>query len=122
MGIDVYLEWDGKTEAEDKAQVTGFSVTSGDVGYLREAYHGAPYATKVMFPEAWGDKNECRVPSSVLRERLADTLEAAAERERLVYKGKRGDAKPVLKSFTDFVALHERLEREGRNPYVIVSY
>jgi hypothetical protein len=31
-----------QTEAEADAQITGYSVEHGDVGYLREAYYGTP--------------------------------------------------------------------------------
>lgn len=41
------------TEHERRAQQTGFSVVHGHVGYLREAYHGEPYATRVLVPEAF---------------------------------------------------------------------
>lgn len=56
MGIDVYLEWDGMSKAENEAQCTGFA-TAGAVGYLREAYHGGPYATRFLFREHWGSKD-----------------------------------------------------------------
>jgi hypothetical protein len=49
MGIDVYLKWDGQTEEEKQAQLTGCSIVHGHKGYLREAYHGGPYATRVLF-------------------------------------------------------------------------
>src|SRR5665213_1209510 len=53
MGIDIYAEWHGMSDAEKKAQVTGFSVEHGHVGYLREAYHGEPYATHVLLAESF---------------------------------------------------------------------
>lgn len=56
MGVDVYLSWDGMTKAEKDAQVTGWSVVSGHVGYLRESYDGEPYAIPVLVPEAFGDE------------------------------------------------------------------
>ena len=46
MGIDIYARWNGQSSAEQQAQYTGFSIEHGHVGYLREAYHGAPYATR----------------------------------------------------------------------------
>lgn len=46
MGIDIYMRWGGQSEKEIKKQYTGFSTTSGHLGYLCEAYHGAPYVTK----------------------------------------------------------------------------
>lgn len=196
MGIDVYADWDGRTKEEQEAQYTGFSVTSGDAGYLREAYHGEPYATMVLFPECfhgsgredpdhrsdavfvrhyldlededdfttkyflkefgdqsiernrpshqewrkwideWNGSGEAgidhegrywyeefagnRIPAATLEERLPAALEAAAERNRALYKGDMQDE--VLQSFRDFVALYRRLEDEGRNPRVYVSY
>ncbi|NBT75130.1 hypothetical protein EBZ80_24225 [bacterium] len=76
MGIDIYLEWDGMEEEEKQAQATGFSVTSGNVGYLREAYHGGPYATRILVREAF-DAEDCRaeIPAAVLRERLTRVTE-----------------------------------------------
>jgi hypothetical protein len=41
MGVDIYAEWNGMSDADKRAQVTGFSVEHGHVGYLREAYAGA---------------------------------------------------------------------------------
>ena len=53
MGIDIYARWKGQTEAEEQAQNTGFSAVHGHVGYLREAYHGEPYATRYLAAEAF---------------------------------------------------------------------
>lgn len=53
MGIDIYAAWDGQTVADRQAQYTGFSTTAGSVGYLREAYHGGPYVTNWLMPEAF---------------------------------------------------------------------
>jgi hypothetical protein len=33
MGIDIYARWNGMTEPERAAQITGFSVEHGHVGY-----------------------------------------------------------------------------------------
>lgn len=59
MGIDVYLRWRNQTSDEHNAQMTGFSLISGNVGYLREAYHGGPYATRVLVPEAFDENTSC---------------------------------------------------------------
>jgi hypothetical protein len=81
MGIDMYLKWDGQTEEEEKAQYTGFSTAHGHVGYLREAYHGGPYATKVLAPEAWSaEGSTVALSSEVLRERLPAAIEACKVR------------------------------------------
>ena len=119
MGIDVYLNWNGQTQEEIAAQLTGFSVVHGRVGYLREAYHGHPYGTKVLMPEAF-DRDNCVIASSTLKERLPATLEAVAERERTIYHHEIPDPE-TLKSFVDFVDLHERLEQDGKQPTITVS-
>lgn len=76
MGIDIYLKWDGMTEDDKQKQYTGMSTTSGDVGYLREAYHGGPYATKILCREAFEAENcEAEIPAAVLRERLTHVTE-----------------------------------------------
>jgi hypothetical protein len=85
MGIDIYAQWDGITEREKQAQICCFSVVHGYVGYLREAYHGEPYATKVLVPEAF---EELRVPiyAARLQERLPAVLVVAEARERKIYR------------------------------------
>ena len=78
MGIDVYLKWKGQDEEEKKAQFTGFSVTAGNAGYLREAYHGGPYATHILVREAFESEDcQARIPAAVLRERLTSVTEPA---------------------------------------------
>ena len=138
MGIDLYLNWDGQNEKEKEAQYTGFSIKSGHTGYLREAYHGGPYATKVLAPEAFdetsGPKHTCmenedgceackgvRILAHVLRERLPAVLDAARERERIIYKEREPD-EDVLKAFVSFVELAEAKEAEGKNPRVCASF
>lgn len=78
MGIDVYLEWDGMTEDDKQKQYTGMSIEAGNVGYLREAYHGGPYATKLLCREAFESEN-CRaeIPAAIMRERLTHVTEPA---------------------------------------------
>lgn len=134
MGIDVYLSWHGMTREQREAQYTGMSVKAGVVGYLREAYHGGPYATKVLVPEGWEDHEEgaldgggerdvddaptfygVPIPAATLHERLPRTLEVAAERERVVYKEAQPDP-AILQSYRDFVALAERMEAETGQP------
>jgi hypothetical protein len=121
MGIDIYAVWKGQTKEEAEAQITGFSVIDGHVGYLREAYHGGPYATKHLCREAFeSETNEAKIPAEVLRERLPETLRLAEEREREVYGvARREKMAPVLQSFRDFVALCERKEQETGEPVTI---
>jgi hypothetical protein len=93
MGIGVYLRWQGMTEEEGAAQQTGYSVVHGHVGYLREAYHGEPYATRMLVPEAFeptpganvDEEGAVRIPAWVLRNRLPAALSVARERALRVY-------------------------------------
>lgn len=112
MGIDIYLEWEDMEEQEKEAQATGFSITSGNVGYLREAYHGGPYATRILVREAF-DSEDCRaqIPASIMRERLTHVTEpsfAGSEGHKLAGQfidmmrtaGKAFQTEPVFKSDT----------------------
>ena len=70
MGIDIYARWPGQTEAETDAQGTGYSIAHGHIGYLREAYHGEPYATRVLVPEAFdrvAHPSGAPIPAATLR-------------------------------------------------------
>lgn len=127
MGIDVYVNMDNKTEEEQQAQYTGFA-TTGRTGYLREAYHGSPYATRVLVPESFEvedyseDFDGVVIPSSVLRERLEATLAAVEERERTIYSSSDEDIELMKQQYRDFVAFVEQLENDGRNPRIYNSY
>lgn len=78
MGIDVYLKWKNMNQDEEKQQITGFSTVAGNRGYLREAYHGGPYATRILCREAFESENcEAQIPAEILRERLTHVTEPA---------------------------------------------
>jgi len=123
MGIDIYTRWKGQTTEETQAQITGFSVVHGHVGYLREAYHGEPYATKYLLREAFEHPAaRSQIPASVLRQRLAKTLTLVEERERTVYGETDAAAiAEVKQSYVDFVELCEAKERETGEPVVIIA-
>ena len=105
MGIDIYARWRGQTEEEQDAQITGFSVVHGHAGYLREAYHGEPYATRSLVAEAF-ENGEAAIPAALLRERLPQTLALAEERTRTLYgETDEQEIAHVKQSFTAFVAL-----------------
>lgn len=79
MGIDVYLEWEGMDEEKKQEQYScGFSIMGGHTGYLRESYHGEPYATQILVREAF-ESDDCRaqIPAAVMRERLTNVTEPA---------------------------------------------
>ena len=122
MGIDIFAEWEGMSDADKKSQITGFSVEHGHVGYLREAYHGEPYATRVLVPELF-ETGRAAIAAATLRERLPETLEVAEQREREIYG--ETDAEEigrVLQSFNDFVELCARKEETGEPCLIIASY
>lgn len=80
MGIDIYLKWNGMEDDAKKAQCTGFDTTAGATGYLREAYHGGPYATKMLVREAFESETcEAEIPAAVMRERLTHVTEPARD-------------------------------------------
>lgn len=124
MGIDIYAKWKGQTAKEEEAQITGFSVVDGHIGYLREAYHGEPYATKYLVAEAFeSSTGEAAIPAKILHERLPETIRLAKKRERTVYgrKGKIPDDDPTIKSFIGFVKLCEEKEKETGEPVTIIA-
>ena len=123
MGIDIYAQWRGQSKKEEQAQITGFSIVHGHVGYLREAYHGEPYATRYLVAEAFEAK-DCRatIPAARMRERLPKTLALVEERERAVYNEENeAEIAAVQQSFIDFVELCERKEAETGEPVTIFA-
>jgi hypothetical protein len=122
MGIDIYMRWKGMTKADEEAQYTGFSVNHGHVGYLREAYHGAPYATKVLCAESFAsDTCEAQIPAKVLKARLPGVKQVVLERERVIYKSTGKEAAGVVKSYEGFVKLAALKEKETGEPVTIVA-
>ena len=96
MGIDIYARWEGQTPDEIAAQVrAGFSTEAGGVGYLREAYHGDPYATEHLCTEAFSADMGAQISASVLRERLPQTLALAEEREQKIYRADKAQIEAV---------------------------
>ena len=123
MGIDIYMRWDGMTEEDREKQYTGFDATVGEVGYLREAYHGGPYATHYLVEEAFEDgAGDVHIPAKELRERLPLTKDIVIQRAREVYKEELTEDDEIVKYLENFVKLGEALEADGRKPTVYASY
>lgn len=122
MGIDIYMRWHLMTEADVEKQYQGFDITIGKDGYLREAYHGAPYATKELVPEAFDDDEGegVYIPAKTLRDRLPVTMKEALRREREIYKNPANEDSPAVRSFVEFVELAERLDADNV-PYKIIA-
>jgi hypothetical protein len=115
MGIDIYLSWKGQSQSEKALQ--DLIVAHGEFGCLRESYHGGPYATHVLMPEAFTDdqgEQSVQIPAEVLRRRLPATIETAIARMVKVYGQNREEARngDMVKSFIAFVELAERKEKE----------
>ena len=127
MGIDIYLHWSDMTQQDREAQITGYEVSgrAGSIGYLREADHGTPYATKVLMPEAFDDEDRrdenyigTLIPVHVLRERLPTAIETAHERGRTVYGDPKGYG-AMANVLEAFVAKAEELAAAGKIPRVL---
>ena len=122
MGIDVYASWKGMTKTEETNQHNEiFSIAHGHTGYLREAYHGGPYVTKILVPEAFADENvgeAVPIPAHVMRERLGEALSAAMLRQQKVYNEPMDGehTKMVCQSFKAFVELCAAKEAETGEP------
>jgi hypothetical protein len=123
MGIDIYAKWNNQTDSDREAQAADWLTTDGGrIGYLREAYHGEPYATRHLFAEVFeSDVGQAYIAAETLHERLERTLELVEERERTLYKASAGDIERVKQSYRDFVALCERKERETGEPVLIIG-
>ena len=121
MGIDIYARWRNQTDGERESQITGFDVLKGHVGYLREAYHGDPYATRHFVSEAFNDEsNQAQIEAKTLRDRLPQTLSLIRTRERDLYQ-ERDEYQiwKMQKSFVDFYRLCQRKEKETSEPCTI---
>jgi hypothetical protein len=127
MGIDIYATWRNQTEGErDKQAEVWLSASDGGVGYLREAYQGEPYATRVLMPEAFDLTTYPKgapIPAAVLRERLPQAQATVRMRQLLAYnEGAHSEnTKVTLESFRDFVDLCEAKERANGFPCMIAA-
>jgi len=124
MGIDVYLRWAGMTKKEERGQITGFDATKGDVGYLREAYHGEPYATQYLMKECFSrqSKGEAYIKAETLRKRLPKTIKLAIQRQKQIYGVTKANEKTeVVQSFVNFVKLAEMKEKETGLPCTVIA-
>ena len=121
MGIDIYARWKGQSEEErDKQASVWLSSEAGANGYLREAYHGEPYATMFLCSEAFSPEG-AQIPSGVLRERLPHALALVEERCRKLYHASEAEIEGVKQSFRGFVSLCERKEKETGEPVLVTA-
>ena len=148
MGIDIYMTpnvIDGDNVGQDESRIKYFSDTSGADGYLREAYHGGPYMTEVLVPEAfkwsdWIDQSPCEdvgnwpqdlldalgrgapIPAADLRGRLRKARATLKKRYALIYPDTSPeDVKAAQDTITAFVELAERIEKATGEPVQIYA-
>jgi len=75
MGIDIYIMREKAPTKDDKAEL--FDINQGHVGYLREAYHGGPYATELLVPEAFKtETGKIQISAAAMRNRLKEKQDA----------------------------------------------
>jgi hypothetical protein len=121
MGIDIYAHWRDQTdEAKAKQSEAWLSTGAGGKGYLREAYHGEPYATKYLCAEAF-ETGKARIKAAVLRERLPHALALVEERERKIYETSDEELEDVKQSYREFVTLCEEKEKETAEPVLVIA-
>jgi hypothetical protein len=122
MGIDIFVHWKGQTDAEIAEHAEEWlSTTAGGRGYLREAYHGSPYATEFLCAEAF-ETGKAQIKAEVLRARLTDTLALVEERAHKIYSSTDEEIEALKQSFRDFVDLCERKETETGEPVEIIAW
>lgn len=116
MGVDIYLEWDNQTQEEHDAQITGFSIDAGAVGYLRASY-GMGEELKILheiFPD-WDNK-----PTDF---DWVFALDKAKKLIRMYAIGKDIEFKNMWgKSLINFLELGIKLRKEGKHPTFYISY
>lgn len=118
MGFDVYLKWDGITTDEESAQITGYSLVHGHVGYLRWSYEEPNPVLALLKPWMTDDYPEeiSGVPSADLVKRLPKAKDTI-----LSYDDMSDQAKvEIVESFANFVLLYEKKEKDGLNPVIEV--
>ena len=119
MGFDVYLRWDGITNEEESAQITGYSTVHGHVGYLRWSYDEPNPVLALLKPFMNDDDYPDRITKVKgvdLTDRLPKVKEAIDHWD---------DIKPNIKneifeSFNNFCHLFELKEDAGLNPIIEV--
>lgn len=121
MGVDIYLNWDGKTEEEKALQITGYDVTAGEVGYLRGAYNGhiGLDAIKQLFDGVnWN--YDWNVDLKILDKNLEKLKKGLFITMANKFRGGLNGAEQ--QSYIKFVELAKKLKGEGKNPKVHFSY
>lgn len=110
MGVDIYLRWEGfgeeKMDNPNYAnQITGYQ-DSGKAGYLRISYGDKNYE-ELSSPFFWSwNLKKCFTKECIKKfEEIVNEMKVANKKEYL-----------------DFAELGKKLNKERKNPKVIISY
>lgn len=77
MGIDIFLIPDSYDNIPEDDKIKLFNDKQGFLGYLRESYRGAPYATRLFLREAFCSTDRCaKIPAAELRKRMTEKHDA----------------------------------------------
>lgn len=122
MGCDIYLKWDGMTKEDEENQICGYDITYGKFGYLRGAYNGhiGLDAIKQLFDGIPEDKDWI-VDIKILKKNLEKLEKGIFKTKKSEFYSKEGKDLEI-QSYRDFVALAEKLNKQGKNPTVHSSY
>lgn len=122
MGIDIYARWRDQSETSIRDQAQAWHrFDAGAIGYLRESYHGAPYATRFLCSESFAT-GKARIPAAQLRARLPRAIALSEERLRNLYNASEAQVAAVKRSFGEFVELCEEKERAAGEPVEIIAW
>jgi hypothetical protein len=112
MGVDIYMRWEGfgketKDNPNYKNQITGYQ-DNGKCGYLRIAYSYPNYQEAVK-PFFWDwDKDFYFDDESI--KKFIEIINSLDEDESF------------KKEMLDFAELGKKLNKEGKKPFVQISY
>ena len=136
MGVDIYLEWENKTEKENQAQITGFR-TSGKTGYLRGAYFGG-YSDVLNYLFDWMSWDEVtpfdpqafELRLNVIRKNRTRPNKNGWRQYRDADHGfnqlhdrqNKDIDDETIKEYEDFLTFGKTLIKNGKNPKVYISY
>ena len=119
MTLKIKVWWRDPIEIE-KDERNVFFGSDGHRGLLRESYHGEPYATSDLVPEAMAS-GSAEIPAALLRERLPRVLELAEERQRRIYGDGDVQLDAAKRDHMEFVAFCERMEKRLGQPVTIIA-
>ena len=124
LAMDKSIHESVETLLARRGNVPGVGRTAlGHAGYLYEAYHGGPYATLVLVPEATGTEVlVAKIPAATMPSRRDQAMATSRLRATELFGDETGAlGEAMARSFADFVALAERKEAQTGKPVTIIA-